>query len=79
MVGVETTWELHPGVAHSYCYVLLVWSMHVLSVEKYDVVHTFGMGTRLGKGDTIPCNWKEIYSRYGLSATCIQHSKCIST
>ena len=55
MVGVETTWELYPGVAHSYCYELLVCSMHVLSVEKYDVVHcchTFGMGN----GDTITCS-----------------------
>ena len=25
-------------------------------------------------GNTIPCNWKEIYREYKLSATCVQHS-----
>ena len=29
-----------------------------------------------GEGNTIPCNWKEIYRGYKLSATCVQHSKC---
>ena len=27
-----------------------------------------------GGGNTIPCNWKEIYRGYKLSATCVQHS-----
>ena len=34
---------------------------------------------KLGGGNTIPCNWKEIYRGYELSATCIQHSKCTCT
>ena len=36
-------------------------------------------GASEGGGDTIPCNWKEIYRGYKLSATCVQHSKCICT
>ena len=28
-----------------------------------------------GRGNSIPCNWKEIYRGYKLSATCIQHYK----
>ena len=32
-----------------------------------------------GGGNTIPCNWKEIYRGYKLSDTCVQHSKCTCT
>ena len=28
-------------------------------------------------GNTIPCNWKEIYRGYKLSATCVQHSSVL--